>query len=153
MPQLGVLSVVHPQASAEVFDKDCLIRLGTGIAPAGQAREGEQVCTYKIKMPDGKEIDGKLMFGEMRRIDLAEGEVADVTVDPSRGFDVGSGKGRQLTTKIHGGVAGIIFDGRGRGPIYLPEDHAKRVQKFSEWIEALDVYPLAEYRSILEKRG
>lgn len=153
MPQLGVLSVVHPQASAQVFDKDCLIRLGTGIAPSGTAREGEQVCRYEIKMPDGKEIEGKLLFGEMKRIDLAEGEIADVMVDPGRGFDVGNGRGRALHQKIHGGVAGIIFDGRGRQPLWLPEDHAKRVQKFSEWIEALDVYPLDAYRTILEKRG
>jgi len=153
MPQLGVLSVVHPQASAEVFDKDCLVRLGTGIAPAGTAREGEQILRYEIKMPDGKEIDGKLNFGEMRRLDLSETETAEVVLDPARAFDVGAGKGRQLKTKIHGGVAGIIFDGRGRQPIYLPDDHAKRVQKFSEWIEALDVYPMDEYRAIMAKRG
>ncbi len=153
MPQLGVLSAIHPQASAQVFDKDCLIRLGTSIAPAGQAREGEQVCRYEIKLPDGKEIDGKLLFGEMKRHDLPEGEVAEVMVDPGRGFDVGAGRGRALHQKIHGGVAGIIFDGRGRQPLWLPEDHAKRVQKFSEWIEALDAYPLDAYRTILEKRG
>jgi uncharacterized protein (TIGR01319 family) len=153
MPQLGVLSVVHPQASAEVFDKDCLVRLGTGVAPAGTGREGEQILRYEIKMPDGKEIDGKLNFGEMQRLDLSETETAEVVLDPTRGFDVGAGKGRQLKTKIHGGVAGIIFDGRGRQPIYLPDDHAKRVQKFSEWIEALDVYPMDEYRAIMAKRG
>ena len=32
MPQLGVLSSIHPEAAVEVFNKDCLIRLGTCIA-------------------------------------------------------------------------------------------------------------------------
>ncbi len=153
MPQLGVLSVVHPQASAQVFDKDCLIRLGTGIAPAGQGREGEQILRYEIKMPDGNEIEGKLAFGEMKRFDLPEGQTAEVNLDPARAFDVGAGRGRSHKVEIHGGVAGIIFDGRGRQPLVLPEDHAKRVQKFSEWIQALDVYPLEAYRAILDKRG
>src|SRR5688572_18138355 len=37
MPHLGVLSTVHPDAATEVFEKDCLVRLGTCIAPVGQA--------------------------------------------------------------------------------------------------------------------
>ncbi|MGB2989555.1 MAG: glutamate mutase L, partial [Candidatus Zixiibacteriota bacterium] len=32
MPQLGVLSTVHAKAATQVFDKDCLIHLGTCIA-------------------------------------------------------------------------------------------------------------------------
>ncbi|MCX7933735.1 MAG: glutamate mutase L, partial [Planctomycetota bacterium] len=38
MPHLGVLSTVHPAAAAEVFEKDCLIPLGTALAPAGEIR-------------------------------------------------------------------------------------------------------------------
>jgi hypothetical protein len=153
MPQLGVLSTVHPQAAMQVFDKDCLIRLGTGIAPAGTAREGEQICKFEFTMPDGSKLEEKLHYGEMKRIDLPEGQVADATIDPARGFDMGHGRGRGFKEKIHGGVAGIILDGRGRGPLGLPEDPVKRVQKLSQWIEALDVYPLDAYRKILEQRA
>jgi hypothetical protein len=32
---LGVLAEVHPQAAVEVFEKDCLIYLGTCIARGG----------------------------------------------------------------------------------------------------------------------
>ncbi|HOD41638.1 MAG TPA: glutamate mutase L, partial [Candidatus Wallbacteria bacterium] len=35
MPQLGVLAKVHPEAALQVFEKDCLIYLGTCIAPVG----------------------------------------------------------------------------------------------------------------------
>ncbi len=34
MPHLGVLSTIHPAAATEVFEKDCLVRLGTCVAPA-----------------------------------------------------------------------------------------------------------------------
>ena len=34
MPQLGILSTVHPKASMQVFDRDCLIKLGSAITPA-----------------------------------------------------------------------------------------------------------------------
>ncbi|HEX2998699.1 MAG TPA: glutamate mutase L, partial [Armatimonadota bacterium] len=41
MPHLGVLSTVIPEAAMQVFERDCLIKLGHVIAPAGTAREGE----------------------------------------------------------------------------------------------------------------
>lgn len=153
MPQLGVLSTVHPQAASQVFDKDCLIRLGTGLAPAGTSREGEMICRFEFTMPDGRQIEEKLHFGEMKRVELGQGEICDADIDPARGFDMGRGRGRGFKTRIHGGVAGLILDGRGRRPLALPEDPGKRVAKLSEWIEALDAYPLERYREILERRA
>src|SRR5215831_4317647 len=38
MPHLGVLAQVHPQAALEVFEKDCLIYLGTCIAAKGAGK-------------------------------------------------------------------------------------------------------------------
>ncbi|MFQ6061319.1 MAG: glutamate mutase L, partial [Thermoplasmata archaeon] len=35
MPHLGVLSAVHEEAATEVFERDCLIHLGTAVAPKG----------------------------------------------------------------------------------------------------------------------
>ena len=153
MPQLGVLSTVHPQAASQVFDKDCLIRLGTGLAPAGSSREGEVICRFEFKMPDGREVEEKLQFGQMKRVELHEGEVCEASIEPARGFDMGRGRGRNFKTRIHGGVAGLILDGRGRQPLALPDDPGKRVAKLSEWIEALDVYPLERYREIVERRA
>jgi hypothetical protein len=40
MPQLGILSTIHPKAAVEVFEKDCLIRLGTCIARENKSRTG-----------------------------------------------------------------------------------------------------------------
>ena len=41
MPHLGVLAQVHPQAALEVFERDCLIYLGTCVAAKGQGKPGK----------------------------------------------------------------------------------------------------------------
>jgi uncharacterized protein (TIGR01319 family) len=146
MPQLGVLSTVHPKAATEVFDKDCLIHLGTCIAPLGESKEEREVLTYELAMPDGKTLKGSVKYGEMRRIPLGIGEKTGVpltckaVLDPHRGFDVGGGKGGKMETTVHGGVTGIVIDCRGR-PFNLPGDDKTRVQKLKEWMIAMDVYP------------
>jgi len=146
MPQLGVLSTVHPQAATQVFDKDCLIHLGTCIAPAGESREERDILEYKFIMPDGRTEEGSVKYGEMRRIPLGLDEktgtplTCKAILNPHRGFDVGGGKGDKVETTIHGGVVGIIIDCRGR-PFRLPTEHKHRVQKLKEWMIALDIYP------------
>src|SRR5207302_11364131 len=48
MPQLGILSTVHPEAATQVFERDCLIYLGTCIAPIGIGKEGEPCVSITI---------------------------------------------------------------------------------------------------------
>ncbi|KPV64655.1 MAG: hypothetical protein AOA65_0870 [Candidatus Bathyarchaeota archaeon BA1] len=143
MPHLGVLSTVHPKASMEIFEKDCLVRLGTCIAPKGQMKREEErreTVTVKVNLPDGKTLEERLPLGTIKRIPLKEGEKAQVEISPAPGFDVGTGPGHTLTTSIEGGVVGIIIDARGR-PLTLPEDGGERRKKLLEWFEALDAYP------------
>jgi hypothetical protein len=141
MPHLGVLSTVHPKAAMEIFEKDCLIRLGTCIAPKGQTKEiGEEIGSVELTMPDETKIEEKLIYGSIQRIPLDENQTAKIEIKPKRGFDVGAGSGRGVTTTVEGGVVGIILDARGR-PLTLPEDNAKRRDKLIEWFAALDAYP------------
>ena len=42
MPHLGVLSTVHPKAAMDIFENDCLVRIGDCIAPRGEGKEGEE---------------------------------------------------------------------------------------------------------------
>jgi uncharacterized protein (TIGR01319 family) len=131
MPQLGVLSTVHPEAAAQVFDRDCLIRLGSCVAPVGQAKEGEPCLTI--------EYNGKsetFRYGELRVLPLGVGETIQATIKPARGFDVGAGKGRAIDATLEGGVVGVVVDTRGR-PLLLPQDDATRRQKLIEWMTAL----------------
>lgn len=140
MPQLGVLAQVHAKAALEVFHKDCLIKLGTCIAPRGIGKDGTHCVDIRVEMPDGSVQDRKVNFGDMAVIPLDVDQKARATISPARRFDVGLGNGKEIHAEINGGVAGIIIDCRGR-PLVLPEGKAERVRKLNEWNRALGIYP------------
>ncbi len=148
MPHLGVLSTVHERSAMEVFERDCLIWLGTCIAPKGKGKKGKKIMSAKIVKENGEDIDVELYYGEIKRISLGVGEKAKVIAEPERGFDLGEGSGKKVEREVRGGVVGLIFDGRGR-PLELPEDESERVNLLSEWIFALDVYPKERYKELL----
>jgi uncharacterized protein (TIGR01319 family) len=131
MPQLGVLSTVHPEAAMQVFERDCLIKLGSVVAPVGVGREGEEIGTLTI---GGKEVT--LRFGTLQRWPLALGEKLPVEVRPARRFDAGAGPGRPLSGTVEGGVVGVLIDCRGR-PLQLPGDARARLTKLQEWNAAV----------------
>ncbi len=146
MPQLGVLSVVHKNAATEVFNKDCLIHLGTCVAPCGSFKGNKALMKYKIVLPGGETAEGELMSGTMKLIKLGFDEEtgiplkAKAVLEPDRHMDVGAGRGHKVETTVSGGVVGIILDGRGR-PFAPPEEDSLRVQKLKEWLTELDIYP------------
>lgn len=139
MPHLGVLAQVHPQAALEVFERDCLIYLGTCVAPKGAGTIGKPCFSFSLQGPAIKER-GQIAVGEMRRIPLAPGEKAKIVVEPARGFDCGNGPHKPIEKEIRGGTVGIILDGRGR-PLVLPEDDRLRRRMLTDWTRALDLYP------------
>lgn len=135
MPHLGVLSSVHEKAATEVFDKDCLIRLGTCIAPVGIAPLGKEALEIKM---NGDAI--KVNSGDMKLIPLDEGEKPRAVIKPSKYFDIGEGRGREVEATLRGGVVGIIIDCRGR-PLVLPTNDAERFERLNRWNKALSIYP------------
>lgn len=128
MPQLGVLSEIMPDAAAEVFANDCLIELGTCIAPVGPAKPGRIVLQGHVG-----EHKVQLQAGEMVLLPVGKGETVDCELCPERGLDVGAGPGKIRHCQVTGGVVGVILDGRGRRPFGLPQDPAERVAKLKEW--------------------
>ncbi|MEM2921477.1 MAG: glutamate mutase L, partial [Candidatus Bathyarchaeia archaeon] len=131
MPHLGVMSTVHPKAALEIFERDCLIRLGTCIAFSGTSKEeGKKIGEVQITLPDGSEVAHEARYGSIKRIPLASMEKATVKIKPESGFDVGTGSGE----------AGIIIDARGR-PLQLPKEDSRRKAKLREWFKDLDMYP------------
>ena len=140
MPHLGVLSTVHPDAAWEIFDKDCLVRLGTVIAPSGIVKGPEVVMDVEMEMPDGSSINIQLNGGELKIIELPERQKAEMTIKPRRGFDIGRGGGGGITLEVEGGVVGVLLDARGR-PLTLPEDAEIRKRTLLDWIRAIKMYP------------
>tara|TARA_B100000686_G_scaffold32342_1_gene33827 strand:- start:405 stop:2255 length:1851 start_codon:yes stop_codon:yes gene_type:complete len=120
MPHLGVLSQVHPEAAVQVFERDCLVYLGTCVAPAGIGKPGKPCFKYQIT---GDEIseNGQVLFGELKLLPLADGAKATATIEPAKGFDAGEGPGKRIEREIRGGTVGVLLDGRGR-PLKLPKD-------------------------------
>ena len=139
MPQLGILSTIHPKAAVEVFEKDCLIRLGTCVAPVGKTKPDQRVLQYEINLSNER-IGGELMAGELKLIP-APFEPIRIKLTPDKGLDIGAGKNEILETEIYGGVVGIILDGRGREPFNLSNDRRERIYNLNTWSEATNEYP------------
>lgn len=138
MPHLGVLAEVHPQAAVEVFEKDCLIHLGTCVAAKGIGKPGRPCFRYTIR-GTSLNASGDLRFGELRMLNLAGGATASVVVEPARGFDVGGGPGRRVEREVRGGTVGLILDARGR-PLQFPDDRAACRIAMSQAVEQLQLY-------------
>ena len=147
MPQLGVLANIEKddlkdeasQAALEVFDNDCLIRLGTCVAPVGSIKPGQLMAEITLNFQDGKKEIIQINEGDLKLIEHPYEEIK-VSITPSRGIDVGAGKGEAIESSIYGGVVGLIFDGRNR-PITLSKTPAERIESLSKWSNAVDEYP------------
>lgn len=137
MPHLGVLSTVDEQAATEVFERDCLIYLGTCVAPVGEGKDGEVCLQYEIDLPSGGQT-GELQVGQLQWMPLADGEEVEVSLQPARRWDVGAGPGQALNARVRGGIVGLVLDGRGR-PIQMAADSDRRRQ-ISDWQQALNLY-------------
>ncbi|HLJ10398.1 MAG TPA: glutamate mutase L [Planctomycetaceae bacterium] len=138
MPHLGVLAEVHPQAALEVFEKDCLVYLGTCIAAKGTAKRGKECFSYRIT---GKTLNesGTMHFGELKLVPLGAGETAEAVIEPVRPFDVGAGPGKRIEREVRGGTVGLILDARGR-PLELPSERAACREATTRWVKALNLY-------------
>ena len=142
MPQLGVLAQVNPEAATQVFERDCLIHLGTAIAPVGVAKAGEICLSIEVRIAGNPPIMEDVPYGELRLYPLPLGEKASLKLQPSRRFDVGAGNGQTVEVEAMGGVVGLVVDTRGR-PFEVPTDAQQRVAQLTKWQSALDAYPLS----------
>ena len=140
MPHLGVLSTVNEQAATDVFVRDCMVYLGTCIAPIGQGKNGERCADYEVALPDGRIEKGLLAFGDLTLFALTREQQATVTLQPAKQVDLGNGPGQPLTRTVQGGVVGLMLDGRGR-PLQLPSEQAARIAALTRWYQAVGMYP------------
>lgn len=133
MPQLGVLSTLQPEAADAVFDRDCLIRLGTVVAPVGNVKNGQHLCTVKM---EGKTID--LCMGDIHVLPLDTGQSVTLEIIPAKSVNVGEGKGKPCTVTAEGGLVGLILDGRGR-PMVIPATPEERIALMRKSHEAFNL--------------
>jgi uncharacterized protein (TIGR01319 family) len=145
MPHLGVLSEHVYEAAKEVFERDCIVRIGTCIAPVGTGKEGEPCVTVK-----GNGIDVSVPFGQIKVVPINIDTTPELVVEPAKNFDVGAGKGkavtvkrfdtsrgnRDATTNLIDGQLGLIIDTRGR-PFDIRLETANRVNNLRSYLEAM----------------
>lgn len=147
MPQLGVMANIDKKsiaeearvAALEVFEKDCLIRLGTCVAPVGSMSKSEVSLKINLEFKNGEKKSIDLQSGELIRVEVGYEEVKAELI-PAKGINVGAGKGEKIDTIIFGGQVGLIFDGRGR-PLDVGSDSNERISNLKKWASALNEYP------------
>jgi len=135
MPQLGVLSQVIPEAAMQVFERDCLIPLGTVVSLVGMGKIGEPAASFSLSGEGVSITEEELRFGDLLRIELPPGAEATISLEPRRKFDAGEGKGRRIERRLHGGVVGVILDARGR-PLQIPSGVERQAVQ-SRWLSAM----------------
>ena len=140
MPHLGVLAQISEKAALDVFYNDCLVRLGTCLAPKGMGKDGQVIMEWEIIEESGKRQSGELRFGDIQHVPF-ESPKGRAIVKPAKGFDMGAGPGNKLEVNIEGGVVGVVLDGRGR-PFDLAKVPAKRIADLNKWYKAMDMYPV-----------
>lgn len=146
IPHLGVLSKLYKKISLEIFERECLVPLGTVVAAIGVGYLGEKVADVTVEYSESEREKIELSFGSIVRIPVSQDREVTVTIEPTKKFDFGAGFGRRVRRKVRGGVVGILFDGRGR-PLNIPQDHSVRKRLLVSWFKSIDLYP----REFLEK--
>jgi len=141
MPHLGVLSEISAKAATEVFRKDCMVYLGTCVAPVGKCKIGKPALYAKLELPDGSVFEEDIPFGEMRLIPCGVGQIAKATLKTHSGLILDSEKKKEMTVDLYGGVVGIVLDTRGRQPFVLPADKTERIAALKKWMKELKIYP------------
>ncbi len=151
MPHLGVLSTIHPEIALQLFERECLVYLGTLVAGAGVGRLGELVADVRVRYGGGREEAQGLNFGKLLRLDVPSETEVDVSVSPSKGFDFGAGFGKSVEKRVRGGTVGLVLDGRGR-PLYTPASPEEKLELLLDWYSAMGLYPEELIKELREKR-
>jgi uncharacterized protein (TIGR01319 family) len=140
MPHLGVLAQISEKAALDVFYHDCLVRMGTCLAPKGLAKEGQKIMDWEVTGSDGRKEHGELRFGDIIHVPF-ESPKAKLVAKPVKGFDMGAGSGNRVEADIEGGVVGLVLDGRGR-PFNISKEPAKRRDNLNKWYKSMGMYPV-----------
>ena len=121
MPHLGMLLKESPQGAVQLLSRECLLKLGTCLAPKGRGNRSGVAMWIRMTKADGTTTEDEASFGELRTLALGNGDRARLEVTPRRGLDVGRGNGRRLEVDVVGGELGLIVDARGR-PLEVPAE-------------------------------
>ena len=140
MPHVGVLSTVNEQAATDVFVHDCVIPLGTCVAPLGRGTVNDPCLDYEVRGVAQRRLDaGSVKWGDILLRPSVEWDEAYVTLTPAKNVDLGLGKGERIKRELRSGVVGLMIDCRGR-PLELAAGQAGRIEMLTRWDRMLGLY-------------
>jgi len=118
LPHLGAFARIDETGALAILEQDCLIPLGTALAPLGWVARGNVGLTISGKSCTGRDIQGSARGGELVCVPLGKDETAEIQVSVSGGARWSG----DLRVTVRGGVSGIILDMRGR-PLLFDKEH------------------------------
>ncbi len=131
IPALGSVAYVVPEAAVQLIDSGSLESIGTAVSVDGVPRAGRQALRVVIRMDNGQEVEESVDGGDMWVFRLPPGRKAQVRVIAGRGLSIG-GK-RRVRFEAVGGLAGVVFDARGR-PLLASMSVEERAEAMPKWI-------------------
>jgi hypothetical protein len=133
LPLLGAAAARNSILPVQVLESGAFQSLGTVVSVTASANYGSLVARARLTYDDGHEAQAEVKYGSLELLPLANNQSAKLTLQPSRGADVGFGSGRSGAVRVSGGAMGVVIDGRGR-PLVLPDDPVRRRELVKKWL-------------------
>jgi hypothetical protein len=133
---MGLLAAHNPKLVVQVLDSGVLTEVGWVVVADGQSEPGKPVLRISLAKSGSERINREINFGSLQKIPLAPGQSAELTVQPSRNFDVGAGLGKTLRQKVTGGLLGLVVDARGR-PLDIKGDEVTKRSQRQQWLRGI----------------
>ena len=123
----------------EVFDRDCLIRLGTSINPITKNKsENFDLFDYSFSY-NNQDYKGTIKSHDLELFPIPY-EPINITLLPKNNVDLGRGFGQKVEREIYGGEVGILLDGRIKDSDN--QTIIKNKEKIKEWYNKTEVYSI-----------
>lgn len=139
---MGAMAVNAPDAVVHLLDENNLNSLGTCISLDGKPRKDKPAMKVKITAYYGDEkdvLEETVLGGHLFVYPLPLGRTAEVRVRCMGRARI-NGK-RRMKLTLNGGLAGLIFDARGR-PVPVADDVRERALQFPMWVQEMTDDPL-----------
>ncbi len=130
IPALGALALREPNAVVQLLDGDLLDHLGTVIAVEGSPNTNSWAMRLNITTDDGEEFEHEIDGGNLWVLPLPANVTLTVDIRLARGLTI-DGQ-RKLKIRLHGGMAGVLFDARGRS-LSMGRTVEERAENMTKW--------------------
>jgi hypothetical protein len=145
LPAMGTVAYYNPEAVVQLIDTGSLVTLGTSFSAAGLPRADKPAMRVRITVSSGEVVKNVVYGGHVWIYPLPLGKTARVQISCLSGMSM-NGK-RRVKLNVNGGLAGLIFDARGR-PLPLAVTLAERAMQLPLWVSEVTGDPPLEIEPV-----